>query len=160
MMNTKLPHFLNPNKITKHAEILIEYYFRYFDEVLIPSENNPIKMLEALWYADFVVVSHGTEPDPIFNFGNQLALNLFEMHYEDFIQLPSRQSAEPMNQQERSRLLEEVTQQGCIRNYTGVRISATGQRFFIKNAKVWNLFDKQGEFYGQAAMFRSWKYLI
>lgn len=39
-------------------------------------------------------MSHGLEVDPVFNYANQCALDLFEMTWEDFIKLPSRLSAE------------------------------------------------------------------
>ena len=48
---------------------------------------------------------------------------------------------------------------GFVDDYSGVRISATGRRFFIEKATVWNVRDERGEFAGQAAMFRHWEYL-
>ena len=54
---------------------------------------------------------------------------------------------------ERQRLLERVTQRGFIDDYAGVRISATGLRFRIEKAVVWNLIDAQGRRHGQAATF-------
>lgn len=73
--------------------------------------------------------------------------------------MPSRLSAEPVSREERARLLAEVSKNGFIDNYTGVRISRTGKRFLIEHAIVWNLLDEQGVYRGQAAMFRDWKYL-
>ena len=70
--------------------------------------------------------------------------------------LPSRLSAEPVNQAERERLLALVTQNGYIDNYAGVRISSTGKRCMIKNAVVWNLVDN-GIYKGQAACFTEWE---
>jgi len=48
-------------------------------------------------------------------------------------------------------LLAEVTEQGYIDHYEGVRLSKTGKRFLIKNAVVWNLLDDDGGYKGQAA---------
>jgi hypothetical protein len=84
---------------------------------------------------------------------------LFELSWEDFVHLPSRLSAEPVNQAERDRLLAEVTEKGYIDHYEGVRISSTGKRFLIKNAVVWNLMDKNQCHKGQAAWFDHWEYL-
>ena len=41
--------------------------------------------------------------------------------------------------------------QGFIRDYAGVRIAASGRRFRIDDAVVWNLVDADGVRHGQAA---------
>ena len=148
-----LPNRIGSRGINEHIAILINSYQRYFSEPLLPLSTD---VAEQCWRADFVLVSHGIEEDPIFNFGNLAALALFELGFAEFTALPSRQSAEPLSRAERSKLLARVSRDGCIEDYTGVRVSATGQRFFIENARVWNLQDEQGAYYGQAAMFRSW----
>jgi len=107
----------------------------------------------ALWNAPFAVVAHGTEDDPVFFYGNRLALQLFEMSFDDFVRLPSRLSAEPMGREARAVLLEKVTRQGFVDDYSGMRISSTNKRFRITNATVWNLFDAGGVYHGQAAVF-------
>lgn len=111
---------------------------------------------ERLWSASRVVVAHGTEAEPIFFYGNRMALELFEMDFASFVRLPSRHSAEPIERQERARLLERVSRDGFIDDYAGVRISATGRRFRIERATVWNLIDGQGKRRGQAATFDRW----
>lgn len=110
----------------------------------------------ALWAAPLAIVAHGTEADPVFFFGNRVALRLFEMDFAAFTRLPSRFSAEPLLREERSRLLERVTRDGIILDYAGVRVSSTGRRFRIENAAVWNLADGTGEAAGQAAAFAEW----
>ena len=114
---------------------------------------------KAIYHAPFVVVSHNTDADPIFNYGNQIALDLFEMTWDEFTVLPSRQSAELPNREERSRLLHAVTTQGYIRDYHGIRMSKTGKRFRIEDVIVWNLLDSQGNYHGQAAFYSKWTYL-
>jgi len=109
--------------------------------------------LQALWNAPFAVVAHGTGSDPVFFYGNKLALRLFEMSFDGFTQLPSRLSAEPLAQQERASLLARVTAQGFVDDYCGMRISSTNKRFMITNATVWNLIDGEGVCHGQAAAF-------
>jgi len=89
--------------------------------------------------------------DPIFNFGNRAALNLFEYSWDEFIQLPSRLSAKPLAREARQQLLDTVNRQGYIDNYSGIRVSASGKEFMIENAVVWNIVDKQGVYCGQAA---------
>jgi hypothetical protein len=114
---------------------------------------------ERLWTAPRVIVAHGTEVDPVFFYGNRLALDLFEMDFARFTTLPSRYSAEPQTREERARLLERVSRDGFIDDYAGVRISATGKRFRIEQAVVWNLVDAQGTCHGQAATFDRWEML-
>ncbi|MFQ5582558.1 MAG: MEKHLA domain-containing protein [Mariprofundaceae bacterium] len=109
--------------------------------------------------APFAIVSHGTEADPVFNYANRTALQLFEMDWDECTSTPSRLSAEPVSREERAGLLAEVSKNGFIDNYTGVRISKTGKRFLIENATVWNLLDENGAYCGQAAMFSDWKNL-
>ena len=113
----------------------------------------------ALWNAHTVIVAHGTEPDPVFFYGNQRALALFEMNWSAFVRLPSRLSAEPVLREDRARLLDRVTRDGCITDYAGVRISSTGRRFRIEQATVWNLIDENGLCHGQAAAFEHWQRL-
>jgi hypothetical protein len=112
-----------------------------------------------IFNAPYLLVSHNTDRDPLFNYANQTALDLFEMTWDEFIATPSRHSAEPLNQAERAQLLERVTQQGFIDDYTGIRISKNQQRFRITNAIVWNAIDSQGIYWGQAALCHTWEYL-
>lgn len=113
--------------------------------------------VENLWQAPFAVVSHGNESDPIFNYGNALALEVFDYSWHDFIRLPSKHSAEVINQAEREALLAQVSQYGFIANYAGVRIASNGARFLIQNATVWNLLDETGNYCGQAAKIVDWQ---
>ena len=108
---------------------------------------------EALWNAPRAIVAHGTEDDPIFFYGNRLALQFFEMSFDEFKRLPSRFSAEPLAREERAKLLERVTRQGYADNYSGMRIASSGKRFMIADGTVWNLIDEQGNHQGQAAVF-------
>ena len=113
-------------------------------------------MCRALYEAPYGVVSHDTSENPVFNYANRTAQRVFEMDWQTFTRLPSRKSAEPVNRAERERLLARVTREGFIDNYQGVRISATGRRFRIEDATVWNLVDEKGVYRGQAAVVYRW----
>ena len=115
--------------------------------------------MEKLFNAPFVVVSHGTQADPILNYGNRAALALWEMSWDEFTRTPSRLTTEAPNRQERARLLEGVSSKGFIDNYSGIRISKNGRRFEIFRAIIWNLITDKGEPCGQAATFSEWKFL-
>jgi len=115
------------------------------------------RLVEAmLWDAPRVILAHGTQDDPLFFYGNRMALALFEMPARDFLGMPSRFTAEAPSREARARLLEQVTRDGYIGDYAGVRISATGRRFRIERATVWTLIDTAGRNHGQAATFDQW----
>lgn len=122
-------------------------------------DGSELEYSKRLFEAPFVVLSHGTESDPIFNYGNQAAMALFELDWQMLTSLPSRKSAEPVNRDERERLLAQVTRHNFIDDYAGVRISSTGRRFYIPQAIVWNLVDQKNEYRGQAATFAQWEFL-
>lgn len=117
------------------------------------------ELAEKIFHAPFVLVSHGTEADPVLNYGNQAALNLWEMTWEELTRTPSRLTAEAPNREERARLLAAVTANGFIDDYAGIRISKNGRRFRIAQATVWNLLNEQGNHAGQAATFSHWEFL-
>ena len=126
---------------------------------LVSGVSAPLELAQKIFAAPFVLVSHGTEADPILNYGNHAALTLWEMSWAELTRTPSRLTAEAPNREERARLLEAVTQRGFIDDYSGVRISKTGRRFRIARATVWNLLTPDGRSCGQAAMFDHWEYV-
>ena len=141
----------------QHAERLRRSFHALTGRDLIDPALSPEAAAEALFHASFVILSHGAAPDPILTYGNLTALNLFAVTWEELIQMPSRLTAEAPNRAERARLLAQVTARGFIDDYSGVRISHTGQRFLIERATVWNLTDMEGKHCGQAAMFQAWR---
>ncbi len=143
----------------EHALLLNNSYKYLLLRNLIEKNISDQKLAQQLFHAPFALLSHNTDSDPIFNYANLKALELFELSWESFTKLPSRLSAEPINQSERDRLLAEVTLNGYIKNYSGVRISSTGNRFMIKNAVVWNLLDTNKNYKGQAAYFDEWTFI-
>lgn len=147
--------------LCSHTELLRSSFRRWLGEELLAGseECSTDEFASTLFHAAAVVVSHGAQSDPTFNYGNAAALALFEMNWADFVQLPSRKSAEPMNREERNRLLVAVAEHNFIDDYSGVRISSSGRRFFIPQAVVWNLVDATGTYRGQAATFSEWQFL-
>lgn len=106
------------------------------------------------WADPRPIVSHGTEADPIFRWANPAALALWEMDWEAFTRLPSRQSAAdtPEVQADRDRLLAEARVRGWVTGYRGIRLSATGRRFAIDDTLLWTVTDAHGRVHGQAAL--------
>lgn len=118
-----------------------------------PLVDNGTDIVRALWDSPAAVLAHGTEADPVFFFGNAAALRIFECDVDQFTAMPSRLSAEAPLRDERQSLLERVSANGYIDDYAGMRITATGRRFRIERAIVWNLVDTGGVRQGQAATF-------
>jgi PAS domain-containing protein len=145
--------------LQSHAVLLRASYRRWTGRELIPAGIAEEAAAGWLETAPFAVVSHDTEPDPVFNYANRQALELFGMTLDQFTALPSRLSAEPVQQEQRARLMLQVTRDGYIDDYSGVRIAADGRRFMIRGATVWNLVDHAGEYRGQAAMIPRWELL-
>ena len=145
-------------EVIRWSQILAESYYQLLGRELVVARDTPERLAESLFKAPFVVVSHGTEPDPILNYGNQAALNLWSMSWSEFTQTPSRLTAEPVNRASRASILEQVATRGYIDNYQGIRISSTGKRFAIAQTVIWNLTDAEQPC-GQAATFAHWKWL-
>ena len=124
-----------------------------------PGVCDPVGLAQKVFEAPFVVISHGTEADPVLNYGNAAALALWEMSWEELTRTPSRLTAEAPNREERAKLLETVSRHGFIDDYSGVRISKSGRRFRIRRATVWNLLAADGKPCGQAAMFDRWEFV-
>ena len=139
--------------LLRQTRILCASYAHWTGRELIAAADDAAAM-QLLLAAPFAVVAHGTEADPVFNYANACALHLFGMGWQEFTQLPSRLSAEPVAREERERLLETVARCGFVDDYAGMRIAKDGSRFMIQNATVWNLLDEHDHYYGQAAMFR------
>jgi MEKHLA domain len=145
--------------VIAHTQILARSFKKWTGRELLPGNFSARELAQKVFEAPFVVVSHGTEADPILNYGNAAALALWEMSWDEFTRTPSRLTAEMPNREERARLLEIVTKQGFIDDYSGIRISKTGRRFRINRATVWNLFAEDDQPCGQAAMFERWNWL-
>lgn len=138
------------------TQVLLDSFARRLGRELIDRAGGALAQSQRLFEAPFVVVSHGTQADPILNYANRTALELWEMPLAQLLQTPSRLTAEPVHRDERARLMQRTLEQGYVDDYRGVRISATGKRFLIERAIVWNLHDALGERVGQAATFDAW----
>lgn len=140
------------------TRLILDNYLHWFGRGLVEIDD-PSRAVETLFNAPLVVLSalgpFGT--DHVFNYANNAALELFADTWDEFIGRPSSASAEPVHRGERRRLLDEVGKHGFIRDYSGIRISKTGQRFRIKQATVFNLLSPNGDYAGQAATFAVWE---
>ena len=149
----------NDDFYNRHALLLCSSYEHWTGRQLITGYRQTDNLLRVLFDAPFAIVSHGTETDSIFNFGNRNAMELFDLPWEDFIRLPSRKSADEENREDRMKLMARVKKDGYADDCSGIRITATGRRFLITGATVWNVVDENNTYFGQAAMFTDWSWI-
>jgi hypothetical protein len=146
--------------VAQRCRVLAHSFARLLGRPLLsdlPSDNRALA--QVLYDAPVVIVSHGTESDPIFWFANRTAQRLWEVDWPTFTKMPSRKSVAPDEYQDREALLRRAAEHGYIDDYRGVRISASGRRFRIEDVVLWNLTDERGQRVGQAATFARWVFL-
>lgn len=148
----------NPETV-QWCQYLLDSYVHWVKQELIERTGTPLEQAERLFDSAFVVASHGTEDDPVLNYGNRTALNLWMMDWQQFTRTPSRLTAEPAKREERARMLERVKTQGYHADYSGIRISSTGKRFLAERIIIWNIQKPDGTIAGQGATFSTWKFL-
>ena len=141
---------------TARTQVVLDSYRKALARDLVQRCGDARADARLLFALPAIVLSHGTEADPILNYGNRAALELWEMTPEAFVAMPSRLTAEPGVRAAREKALEETRSQGFSTAYEGIRISATGRRFCIHDATIWNLIDAEGRPAGQAATFVRW----
>jgi hypothetical protein len=138
-------------------DLLTESHARLVGAPLIPPGEGEQNAAWLYHEAQFCVLAHDTDPDPRFIYGNRAAQACFEYDWDALTSLPSRLSAEAPNRDERQKMLDAVTSNGFATGYRGLRIAASGRRFWIEDGIVWQLIDREGVRHGQAAVFRRWR---
>jgi len=140
--------------LSAHCQLLLTSFQRLLERPLLARAST-----KDLYHAKFPILSHNTAADPILTYGNLAAQNLWEMQWEELTALPSRLTAEPAHRDTRDAMFAEMRSKGFIENYSGVRISASGMRFEIRNAVIWSLLNSQGKKVGEAATFQDFEFL-
>lgn len=139
-------------------DLLVSSYRRTVGREPVFLEHGQPHSAEWLYsYASHPVLAHNTDPDPRFIYANRAAQTAFEYDWDEITSLPSRLSAEPIDREERQRLLDSVARHGFATGYSGVRIAKSGRRFLIEEGLVWQLIDRDGAVRGQAATFAQWR---
>ena len=133
-----------------HLEI-IKNSFTLLTSRDLPLGSND-NLITAFDQCSFPIASHDNSSEPLFNYANRAALNLFKMTLKEMMGLPSKASALPVDQEERSLILEQVIKYGFIEHYQGKRVASDQSIFHIQDATVWNLLDHEKKHYGQAVI--------
>ena len=154
-MPIEYPHAIK--EWTTRSLWILDSYRKWLGRELIERRGTDDEQAHRLFEAPFAVLAHGNQADPILMYANRMTLELWELPLQELLRTPSRMTAEPMHRDERRRLLDRVSRDGFIDDYSGIRISGTGRRFWIRKATVWNLVDPAGEAVGQAASFANYE---
>ena len=152
-----LPPWQTP-AIQRLSRIIAASHRHWTGRDLVPQGPDP-EPARALYELPAVVLAHAPGPDPLFIYANRTAQRLWALAWAGFLALPSRRSAEPECGPERAAMLAQAQRDGHFAGYRGIRIAATGQRFRIEDALLWNLLDEAGAPAGQAATFATWTVL-
>ena len=134
---------------------LLRSHQKAFDRPLLDGRDQN----QQLFNSAMAVLAHDNSHDPRLIYANATALRLWERSWDEMIGMPSRYTAEEEERQQRTSALQQAKQQDAFEGYSGVRVSRTGQRFMISNARIWTLWDETDSNCGQAAAFSSWRWL-
>lgn len=154
--------------VIHHSQRLLHSFQHYLGRPLLPEleeSEEGFKIHAAkfqakrMFEAPIIIVSHGTEADPIFNYGNARALDLWAMDWAAFTNLASRQSAQDSEQPERAKMLAQAKAQGYFEGYVGDRATRDSRRFRMEDGIIWSVVDATGKDCGQAATFSQYHFL-
>jgi hypothetical protein len=143
------------NEYIAYVQLLDDAYRHWTGESL-PAPQALTGLARLHWlhaHAPYSLLAHGTEDDPCFFYANEQALACFKYLRSEFLGMPSRFSASPLDRAMRQSLLEQVAANGIAHGYSGYRVDKDGNPFMIYEGKVWTLIDQRGENRGQAALF-------
>lgn len=134
------------------AVSIAESYYRLTGSPLIPAAEvaDGPDLVESMYRAPQLLLCHDGADDPKFTYANQAALAAFELPWSGFIGMPSRLSAAPDDQSERSEMITQATASGYFTGYSGVRVASSGRTFRIVDATLWRVTDSDGTVLGLA----------
>jgi hypothetical protein len=137
------------------VEALLAAHEELLGSALVPRGLSAAEAVPWLYReSELAVVAHDTQADPCFVYANAAAQRCFERPWAELVGMPSRLSAEAPERAERAAMLEQVARHGFIRDYRGLRVAASGRRFWIEGGIIWNVRHAHGQLWGQAACFR------
>lgn len=147
---------MSPNNEFREQVQQLDAAYRHWTGARLPAPDSLSEDERLAWLhhqAPYALLAHGIETDPLFHYANEQALASFKYPREEFIGMPSRFSASPMDREMRQTLLEQVTAKGIDHGYSGYRVDRMGRAFMIHEGSVWTLLDERGVRCGQAALF-------
>lgn len=157
----KEPPWLEPQALEVLGLILSSHQAAFARPLLASTDPHRNLRLAAqeVFAADQAVLAHDGAKDPRLIYANAAAIQLWRRPWAEMIGLPSRLTAELVEQPARAKALAVAQLQDALAGYTGIRVDIEGRRFRIEGAKVWTIRDAGGRAQGQAAGFSSWTLL-
>jgi hypothetical protein len=147
-----------PQDFSTFSMRLIESYRSLLGTSLLPAAVSRDEAPRWLYEeAPMCVLGHSGGADPIFNYANRAAQACFEYSWTEFVSLPSRLSAAPVDRDERQRLFDIVARDRFATGYRGLRVARSGRKFWIEDVVIWQVSDADGIVQGEAAAFPHWR---
>ncbi|MGV7221077.1 MAG: MEKHLA domain-containing protein [Nitrospinales bacterium] len=148
------------NYCWEHVSILLSNLYKWTGVDLVKKFGISDQDLgKGIFEAQFCLLSSDLSDDPVLNYGNQTALDLWEMSWGELTSTCSRDTAKPDKQSDRDELMRRVNENNFVTGYNGMRVSKSGKEFIIKDVTIWNLFDGDDNPYGRAAWFKDIEYI-
>ena len=150
--------------IQKQSELILDCYQASIGKSLkerLGIDNNIMgaELAEALFKAPAAILSHDVividgKRDNIYNYANRTALKVFERTFAELTRIPSKKCVAESEESQLSRntLLSACFTKGWVK-FDATRVSANGKTVQLRDAILYNLFDKRGIYYGQAVVF-------
>ena len=91
--------------LVRQTRLILSSYRHWKGKSFWPEEKSGEILAHEIFYAPFVLCSAGNEQDPVLNYGNQKALDLWQMDWNTFTRTPGQKTAEPMERAARDRFL-------------------------------------------------------
>ena len=102
----------------------------------------------------FGILSHGTQQDPIYNYGNKASLLLFDETLENLCQTPSRYSTVESLMQDREQLIQQIADVGYGTITNALRTTTRGKLFVMETIWIWHVHHpNNGQRIGLAALY-------
>ena len=150
-----IPMPLHDPDVVAWSTLLLESFRRTTGQDLagVVANHDDVDTALRLYEADAVVLSHGTESDPVLNYANAAALRRWACTWPEFVGMPSRTTAAPAERSARADAFDRMRRTGWADDYSGVRVDRFGRRFEIIGAVLWEIRDPDGRHVGDGATF-------
>ncbi|VEI19244.1 MEKHLA domain [Serratia plymuthica] len=112
----------------------IDSAYRHWTGVGLPGPQATAPDPHFLWLhhqAPYSLLAHEGDVEPVFIYANHCAQQCFGYSFDEFIALPSRLNASPVDRAERQQLLDKTARQGIAQGYRGLQVDEFGNAFSI-----------------------------
>lgn len=139
----------------KFAEPLMKSYQRLLKRSLVGEGATP----KDLYHAPFPVMAHDAGRERRMCYGNLAAQALLKLDWASLIEMESQDSTSPEHRIAREAMFDQMRVAGFIDYYTGVRRTAAGEEFEVRNATIWQVSTPNGLVVAEAVAFSEYSFL-